>query len=85
MWQVWDPQIVWKILSDENWVMMPNKCENLSNEWWVMNDELWKLSDKKTEAKQPLSLHENLYLNVLQIKNIIIQFYVPKSSIIKNY
>ena len=50
-----------------------------------MNDELWKLSDKKTEAKQPPSLHENLYLNVLQIKNIIIQFYVPKSSIIKNY
>ena len=50
-----------------------------------MNDEWWKLSDQKTEAKQPLSLRENSYLNVLQIKNIIIQFYVPKSSIIKNY
>ena len=37
-------QIVWKILSDGNWVMMPNKCEKLSDEWW-------KLSDEKSEAK----------------------------------
>ena len=49
------PQIVWKILSDGNWVMMPNECENLSNKWWVMSDEWWKLSDQKNESKQPLS------------------------------
>ena len=56
------PQIVWKILSDGNWVMMPNECEKLSDEWWVMNyewwvmsDEWWKLSDGKSEAKQALS------------------------------
>ena len=34
------PQIVWKILSDENWMMMSNGCEKLSDEWWMMNDEL---------------------------------------------
>ena len=42
-------QIVWKILSDGNWVMMPNGCEKLSDEWW-------KLSDQKNESKQPLSI-----------------------------
>ena len=47
-------QIVWKILSDGNWVMMPKGCEKLSDEWWVMSDEWWKLSDQKNEAKQPL-------------------------------
>ena len=35
------PQIVWKILSDGNWVMTPNECEKLSDELWVMSDELW--------------------------------------------
>ena len=35
------PQIVWKILSDGNWVMMPNRCEKLSDEWWVMSNECW--------------------------------------------
>ena len=44
-----DPQIVWKILSDGNWVMMPNGCEKLSDKWW-------KLSDQKNEAKQPLRI-----------------------------
>ena len=33
------PQIMWKILSDGNWVMMPNKCEKLSDKLWVMSDE----------------------------------------------
>ena len=47
-------QIVWKILSDGNWVIMPKGCEKLSDEWWVMSDEWWKLSDQKNEAKQPL-------------------------------
>ena len=52
-YELWgmDPQIVWKILSDGNWVTMPNGCEKLSDEWWVMSDEWWKLSDKKNEAK----------------------------------
>ena len=36
------PQIVWKILSDGNWVMMPNGCKKLSDEWWVMKIEWWK-------------------------------------------
>ena len=45
---------MWKILSDENWVMMPNGCEKLSDEWEVMSDEWWKFSDKKNEAKQSL-------------------------------
>ena len=35
------PQIVWKILSDGNWVMMPNGCEKLSDEWWVISYEWW--------------------------------------------
>ena len=35
------PQTVWKILSDGNWVMMPNECEKLSDGWWVMIDEWW--------------------------------------------
>ena len=48
------PQIVWKILSYGNWVMMPNGCEKLSDKWWVMSYEWWKLSDQKNEAKQPL-------------------------------
>ena len=55
------PQIMWKILSDGNWVMMPNGCEKLSDEWWimsyeswVMSDEWWKLSDEKWLAKQAL-------------------------------
>ena len=39
------PQIVWKILSDGNWVMMPNECEKLSDELWVMSDEWWVMSD----------------------------------------
>ena len=34
-------QIVWKILSYGNWVMMPNGCEKLSDEWWVMSDGNW--------------------------------------------
>ena len=41
-----DPQIVWKILSDGNWVMMSNGCEKLSDEWWVISDELWVMSDE---------------------------------------
>ena len=49
-------QIVWKILSDGNWVMMPKGYEKLSDEWWMMSDEWWKLSDQKNEAKQPLSI-----------------------------
>ena len=48
---MYGPQIVWKILSDGNWVMMPNGCENLSDELWVMSDEWWKLSDEKWLAK----------------------------------
>ena len=32
-WQVWGPQIVWQILSDEKWVIVPNGCEKLSDEW----------------------------------------------------
>ena len=48
------PQIVGKILSDGNWVIIPNGCEKLSDEWWVMSYELWVMSDQKSEAKQPL-------------------------------
>ena len=40
---------MWKILSDGNWVMMPNVCEKLSDEWW-------KLSDGKSKAKQTLKV-----------------------------
>ena len=45
---------MWKILSDRNWVMMPNGCEKLSDEWWVMSDEWRKLSDEISLAKQAL-------------------------------
>ena len=46
------PQIVWKILSDGNWVMMSNGCEKLGDdvkrvwkiEWWVMSDKWWVMS-----------------------------------------
>ena len=45
-WQVWEPQTVWKILSDGKWVMVPNeygilKWWVISEEWWVMSDEWW--------------------------------------------
>ena len=60
---MYGPQIVWKILSDGNWVMMPNGCEKLSDEWWVMSYEWWvmeiewwKLSDEKWLAKQTLGI-----------------------------
>ena len=39
------PQIVWKILSDRNWVMMPNGCKKLSDEWWKLSDQNWVMSD----------------------------------------
>ena len=52
------PQIVWKILSDGNWVMMPNRCEKLSDELWVMSDEWWVISNgnwviKKVKPNSP--------------------------------
>ena len=62
-------QIVWKILSDGNWVMMPNGCEKLSDEWWVMSyewrvmsDKWLKLSDQKNKAKQPLRFFASIGL-----------------------
>ena len=61
-WQAWAPQIVWKIVSDGNWVMKANECEKLSDKWWVISDELWvisdewwKLSDQILLAKQTLN------------------------------
>ena len=41
----------WKLLSDDKWVMVPNKvgCFKwwvMSDENWVMNDGWWKLCDK---------------------------------------
>ena len=41
-WQVWDLWIVWK-----NWVMkikvmLPNECEKMSDELWVIEIEWWK-------------------------------------------
>ena len=61
---------MWKILSDGNWVMMPNVCEKLSDEWW-------KLSDKKNEAKQPLSFwkseyrkKKNIYIYTCKFENL---------------
>ena len=56
------PQIVWKILSDGNWVMMSNGCEKLSDELWVMSDEWWKLKDEKWLAKQALNLSLSHFL-----------------------
>ena len=41
------PQIVWKILSDGNWVMMSNGCEKLSDEWWVMSYGNWVMEKVK--------------------------------------
>ena len=59
-WQVWDPWIVWK-----NWVMkikvmLPNECEKMSDEWWVMKIEWRKLSDEKSLPKQALKLIERV-------------------------
>ena len=42
-WQVWGPQIVWKILSDEKWLMVPNKYGILSDKLWVTEIEWWKI------------------------------------------
>ena len=42
-WQVWGSQIVWKILSDEKWVMVPNGCKKLSDEWWKLSDGNWMM------------------------------------------
>ena len=54
-WRYGTHQIVWKILSDGKWVMVPNRCEKLSDEWWVMEIEWQKLSDEKNSSKQPLN------------------------------
>ena len=59
-WQVWNPQTIWKILSDDKWVMVPNECDILkwlmiSNEWRVMGDKWRKLSDEKKPSDQPLN------------------------------
>ena len=53
------PQIVWKILSYGNWVMMPNGCEKLSDKRWIMSYEWWMMSDgnwviKKMKPNSPL-------------------------------
>ena len=46
---------MWKILSDENWMMMPNKCEKLSDKWWVTSDERWKTGSKDHRFVYPLT------------------------------
>ena len=46
------PQIVWKILSDGNWVMMSNGCEKLSDELWVIEIE-WSKKWSQTAPKVP--------------------------------
>ena len=33
----------WKILSDDKWVMVPNRMGCFK--WWVMSDENWVMSD----------------------------------------
>ena len=38
------PTNSWKILSDDKWVMVPNRVGCFK--WWVMSDEWWKLSDE---------------------------------------
>ena len=59
-WQVLGPQIVWKILSDDNWVMVPNGCSILK--WWVMSDEWRKLSGEKYASKHGLKVLGNFHM-----------------------
>ena len=59
-----DSQIVWKILSDGNWVMMPNRCEKLSDEWWKLSDEWWVDGNwviKKVKPNCPLLVWDGLW------------------------
>ena len=53
-WQVWGPQIVWQILSDDAKRVWKIK-------WWVISDELWKLSDGNWVMK---FLHPNSLLTI---------------------
>ena len=59
-----DSQIVWKILSDGNWVMMLNRCEKLSDEWWKLSDEWWVDGNwviKKVKPNCPLLVWDGLW------------------------
>ena len=38
-WQAWGPQTVWKILSDDKWVIVPNSLGIF--EWWMISDGNW--------------------------------------------
>ena len=45
------PTNSWKILSDDKWVMVPNRvgCFKwwvMSDEWWVMKTEWWVIDDE---------------------------------------
>ena len=33
--------------------MLPNKCEKMSDEWWVMSYEWWVMSDENWVRKKP--------------------------------
>ena len=35
--------------------MMPNKCEKLSDKWWVTSDERWKTGSKDHRFVYPLT------------------------------
>ena len=53
------PTNSWKILSDDKWVMMPNRMGCFK--WWVMNDKWWvtkielKVMSDKKKSKQDLN------------------------------
>ena len=47
-WQVWIPQTMWKILSDDKWVMVLNGCGILK--WWMTEIE-WLKKTIKTASK----------------------------------
>ena len=55
-------------------VMLPNECEKMSDEWWVMEIEWQKLSDEKGLPKQALSYY------ILQKTTI---FYLTSGSLNK--
>ena len=51
------PTNIWKILSNDKWVMVPKWVGYFK--WWVMSDEWQKLSYEKYWSKQSLKIKEN--------------------------
>ena len=51
-----------KKLSDENKMMLPDECEKMSDELWVIEIEWRKLSDEKTLPNQAIGFQIGFWI-----------------------